>query len=281
VPTYKGAGSSEHTELKQNHFAKFLDMHMAICKGQMRRRDVQSPYVFFDLNAGPGITDGIEGSPLLFIRRALGYEFQCLSYHFDRRADHCQALEMRRIKIAGSQSPHDFNIVQGDHNHTVDCVLSNYRFSDRKFCGLIYADPNGEDLPVEVINKILSVPCFGRLEVLINTNATAIKRVKNRFPNVPHLSLRARITAIKKSVVILREPVGQWQFSIILLTNWGGFPVMKQQSFHRLNTEIGEQIMQTLDLTAKELRARAIAQEPRRLSGPFDPEDFDLGGLFG
>ena len=254
MPAFDGAGCSESTVVKQDHFAKFLHMHMQICKGQIGKVEAHPPYIFFDLHAGPGTTYDQDGSPLIFARKAMEFPFPCLSYHFDKKEQTCRTLSahFRDLTADSPVMPHEFNVMVGDHNENIDCVLSDFRFCTQRFSGLIYADPNGGVIPVEVINKILSLPCFARLEVLIGVNATAIKRVCKRFADRDKPNLAAQLDRVKKSVIILREPVGRWQFSLVLLTNWAGFPVMERQGFHKINTMVGQEIMRELNLTHKE-----------------------------
>lgn len=263
MPSYDGAGCSEDTVIKQAHFAKFLYMHMNICKGQIRKAN--AGYVFFDLHAGPGTTYNQDGSPLIFARRALECPFPCQSYHFDKNVESCRTLSSQLQSVTDMQmfTRHQFNVVPGDHNNSIDRVLQPYQESKTPLCGLIYADPNGEGISVDVINKILSVPSLSRLEVLINVNASAIKRSRLRFPLLGKPDLAAQLDRVKKSVVILREPVGIWQFSLVLLTNWAEFPVMEHQGFHKMNTLAGQEIIRELNLTHKEKSGRL---SPPRLS---------------
>lgn len=63
---------------------------------------------------------------------------------------------------------------------------------------------------------------------------------------------------IGKKAWLIREPFGKHQWSFILGVNWEEFPEFKKIGFHKTSSTQGQNILNRINYTAKELNDRGI-----------------------
>ena len=74
-----GAGQSEYSQLKEEHYSKILAWHMSVAY-HVLRKDRRNDYLMIDATAGPGKLHecgGIDGSPLVFLHQACEHLSDC------------------------------------------------------------------------------------------------------------------------------------------------------------------------------------------------------------
>ena len=107
--------------------------------------------------------------------------------------------------------------------------------------GLLYHDPNG-CINEKMLSNFFRKNETKHLDCLINCSATAIKR--NYFSNK---SLLIRLKEINKERWLIRKPIGRWQWTFIIGTNWNAFPDLKKLGFYYLDSEEGQLIFSRLN----------------------------------
>lgn len=245
---------SAETEAKEDDFRGILRMHANICKGIMRRFG-GPPYLYVDLFAGPGQLQYKErefpGSPLI-AREVLG-SLPHRRIHFERDPT-----------VAGRLTA----ALDGDGEvHVGDCQNGFAQWlgqnpSRSGQYGLIYSDPIRDEIPHELLNQAASR--LPRVDILSYVAATQYKRRRGLDPGRPYLA--DHIAAVKKQVVLIREPIGTWQWTFVLWSNWVKYPEWQRRGFYRLDSDRGQAVLERLNLSERESRAQA--NEPL----PFDDD---------
>lgn len=251
-----------------------------------------------DLRCSDPRPEPIKGSPLITLRAALDEAIPIKMVLCEKDRAHCRDLYEAlvdevmdyHLETWGHESACDgcagcdrwlaaeyldelVTILEGDHNETIPALLAGYPEvwgGKRPFFGLIYADPYGAKgangpglLPMEALSR---VPCLSRVEILINVSATAYKRA--RRAGAMETYLFADLAPIKRAHRWIREPVGRWQWTMILATNTPRLTLTRSLGFHRSDTPEGAALIDRLNISAHERRGPAHALDPHR-----PPED--------
>ena len=69
-------------------------------------------------------------------------------------------------------------------------------------------------------------------------------------------SLVERLAGIGKSRLLIREPCTHHQWTFVLATDWKGFPEWKAIEFHVSTSPQGAAILERLDLSDREMKAK-------------------------
>jgi hypothetical protein len=257
------AGHSGVTPVKQAHFEAIVRTHLAIVAGIRQRYQLATPYVQIDLTAGPGLVDGREGSPLIFTRCAREVGVPYLAFFCERAPASVDALQ-RRLLAAGDPTPGMWHVLPGDYRQTIDSLVSYLRVAvgRGRVYGMIYADDNNGEVPHQTIRRILEVPQFSHLDVMVNAAGAPFKRENGAFGR--NRSLRDDLNAIGKPYAQLRAltPGDHWQFSQVLLYSWAGFPRFESMQFVDSRSPLGRAIFDRISRTRTERRAQPRGQEP-------------------
>lgn len=245
---------SGYTDDKQEDFRRILRMLLKISSSIMRRNTWVYPrYFYIDMNAGPGIVNGKPGSPFIFLQESKSKGVGCKAFFIDRD---CSTTDNLR-ELFGHYS--DVTIYCGDNREKLMWSLDTIKFSVGRDCpyGLIYADPNGEidQLPFDALAAASTMRVSRKIDFLIHIPATNIKRVRSSPFCEYESDLIQNLNKIDKKVWVIREPKSAFQWTFILGTNWGDAPEYKKHGFHRIDTDIGRQILRRLNYTAKELES--------------------------
>lgn len=304
-----GFGHGPFTRQKYDDFAEFFGLHTRICRHIFDRwPDRGYPYLYLELNAGPGLwcpPDArdvlVTGTPLLACRRlhelAAGGRFPYVAHLLEQEPATYSFL--REAVESGSEldllDADRVVVSQGDHEVLAPAVLNQWgswlaRGDFTRVYGLIFHDPTG--LPnFALLRRLVRHRAAQHLDLLIYLQATALKRNLNR-PADPDRGapLAARLTRIDKRYWLVREPDGQHQFSFLLGTNWADFPAWKRLRFHRVDQPEGRDLLERLSFEREEyqqrraartntlLQALVLAQaDAERWGQPIDPLHADEG----
>lgn len=233
-----------------------------------------------DAPPGPGWSS--KGSPLLALRAALELEIPIKMVLCERNPAHCRALKEALIDelmdhllgaaahetrtcpgcgacdrwAAEAHLDELVTILEGDHNETVPALLAEHPevwAGKRPFFGLIYADPYGKnDLPLGPLVALSRVPCLKRVEILVNVAATAYKRV--RGAGLDTARLFEDLAGIDRAHRWIREPLGRWQWTMLLATNTPQIQMKRRLGFHRTDADEGRALIARLNTSANERR---------------------------
>lgn len=240
---------SIETEPKEEDFRGILKMHVGVCKGILGRFG-GPPYLYADLFAGPGnLRYGDRdflGSPLIakeiLSAAALPYD----AVHFEQDA----AVADRLARALGTR---DGVYVERCQEGFARWLSQAGRQQGRY--GLIYSDPIRDEIPHELLN--VAARRLPKVDIMSYVAATQYKRRRGVDPARPYLA--DHIAAIDKQVVLIREPIGAWQWTFVLWSNWVRFPEWERRGFYRLDSERGQRVLERLNLSEKESRARSNA----------------------
>lgn len=253
MPVSNGVGYGEHTPLKQEHFEKMLGLHMDITTQVQRNwkeKDWTGPdldrYYYFDINAGAGSDPtGLIGSPLIFIKQARIHHLDFKAVLIERELENYRQLS----NVIGDSR---ITIECGDHND----VLPNYFVGGPQRFGLVYADPSGTIPPFDLLGQMSRQPVYKRLDICIYVHATNIKRIRRSSLTNEKRCLRDFLDGIDKKQWIVREPVGQEQWSFLIGSNWINFPDWQKEGFHSYTSVKGKEILDRLTYTVEEIAER-------------------------
>jgi len=254
---------SAETEAKEEDFRGILGMHVNICKGIFRRQPT-SPYLYVDLFAGRGHLEfkgrQFPGSPLIArdILARTGIPSETLHYERDpaEAALLAEAL-WTPANLLDTPDPESAPI------HVESCQEGFTRWLDEHGhqgdrYGLVYSDPIRDEIPHELLNK--AAKYLPRVDLLSYVAATQYKRRRGADPGRPFLA--DHIRAVDKRVALIREPIGMWQWTFVLWSNWVNLPEWHRRGFYRLDSEQGERILDRLNLSKGEQHAKVNTPLP-------------------
>jgi hypothetical protein len=234
----------ENTPEKQKGLSAIFTV--LICAGnrildkyERSRWEVDPCFWVYDLNAGPGVhANNSIGSPLILLNLLIKHtKRRCKLILFendhDRKGnfiDLCNNINMvdvpKRIEV---------HPIKADHR---DRLSSLYNGSEKKRFGLCYQDYSGTP-NFDVLSKFSHKSCNSKTDILINCNTTQIKRNRGLSKNGNYTvsqETRDPIEAIKdidKQYWQIREPLGKWQWQMLLGTNWKALSTFKKLGFEK------------------------------------------------
>jgi hypothetical protein len=262
---------SAETEQKERDFRGLLDMHVSICRGIRERygRRGDPPYLFVDLHGGPGILQHngrcFPGSPLIasdiLSQAAIPYE----SLHFEHDPAVAAALH---AAIAEHGYDRAATVVAERFETGIPRWLATVGRQPYR-SALFYSDPIKDPIPVEAFNVLAER--FPRGEFLAYVAANDHYKRANGGGYGHRRRLADDITAVRKEVVMVREPATAHQWTFLLWTNWRAFPKWERRGFYRVDSPRGRQIVDELNYTQAELHDRANVPLPFNGEPPDPP----------
>lgn len=268
MPKYLSAGYSADTEEKQRQYRVVLGTLLG-CWGGIQPRNgwVDPRFLYIDLNAGPGMVDGQKGSPLIFLElaNAKRIPFDAFFFERDQRSRDLLTVAIRQWEQVQDQLYGNYHIL-GDHHADFDGVLAYSRQTltpGTTYLGMAYADPNGTDVPWDVLHTLNRT--YRRVDQLVNVTATAIKRANGAFGRT--VTLEDRLYGVGKRYITVREPFrSAHQWTMAILTEWDNFPRFERLGFHRVDSPEGQAILRKLTLTRDQLRQQGESLAGQQLS---------------
>lgn len=237
--------NSVNTPVKIADFERFAMMHLRMVKGIIGRGWAVPHYTYIDLHAGCGYNHAcsMDGSPLVLAKLARRLMVPVRATLFESNPDACAELEAR---LAPFQDPPCavYEVVCGDHAQTFPPKIAHLSSPAKRAYGLAYSDPNDTRMPLPLLQMIAEK--LPRVDILTHISATAIKRARGVFKD-DRLRLSQIIEAPGKTRIILRQPCGQWQWTMALLTNWEKFPDRCEDGFFDVTSETGRALLLALD----------------------------------
>lgn len=272
--TARDSWISAETERKEADFRGVLDMHITICKSLIRRQRAQ-PYLYADLYAGPGHLefDGRRflGSPLiaqeLLTHAGIPYE----AIHFERDPEVAARLAEALwvpTSLLDTPDPDSSPIYTEPFQSGFPHWLAGVGRQPDRY-GLIYSDPIRDEIPHAILNEAAAL--LPHVDILSYVSATQYKRrrgqdiKRNGSTELPLLG--DHIRAVDKRIALIRKPLGAWQWTFVLWSNWVNMPAWTNHGFHRLDSPEGQQILDRLNLTEREHREKANTPLPFPPSG--------------
>jgi three-Cys-motif partner protein len=241
------AKRSAYTEIKQACLTQILHPWFQIISSLIRRDWHPRVYVA-DLNAGPGIyPDGLQGSPLIIERLLHEAGLPHDSYFFERSRSLAAQL-----RSALEDRSYCGQVIIGNHYETIHRHVKTLPSCAKSRLGIIYADGNGEPIPVPVITAILRQPRYGRIDVLINQPARPYKR--RRGAGLDHESLAEDLRALGKKRQQIRDFGTNQDWVFLLATNWSD--PAQFRDFVDLDSERGRCLLERRDQTKREHQRR-------------------------
>lgn len=267
MPIDQDAGYSESTPIKQHDFEHVLTTLLIVAHGVMLRGYPHPEFLYFDLNAGPGRLGGVDGSPLIFVRtaRRIGLPFR--AFFFEKNKESAYQLREALESICPPEDRHRLRIVHGDHSRGVAWKIES-ELSDLPndwVYGLAYGDGNGKsDTPIGPL--VALAERFPRVDLLLNVTATGYKRARGANPDASYLLDDLR--PILKAHRMIREPVSEWQWTMLFLTNWAGAPEFGERGFRRLGSSAGREIADRVNFSKREAQKKTRPLPPSRPTAP-------------
>lgn len=259
---------SAETEPKEYDFRGILGMHVPICKGIISRQG--GTYLYVDLYAGPGHLEyngrQFLGSPLIaqdiLTRSGIPHE----TAHFEE--DPAVAARLAEAlwiptSLLDTPGPDDAPILSERCQDGFPRWLEEQGYQPKRL-GLVYADPIRDPIPVDLLNHAAKL--MPRVDLLSYVSANQYKRrrggdlKRNGHTSLPLLS--DHVAAVDKKVALIRKPMGKWQFTFVLWSNWGDLPDWNRRGFYRLDSDTGRRILSSLDLTSAQHREMANTPLP-------------------
>jgi hypothetical protein len=259
---------SAETEAKERDFTGILEMHTNVCRGIFKRHGTSS-YLYADLYAGPGRLEfegrQFDGSPLIAQRILTATGLPYLALHYERDASVAARLGGA---LWTPSSLLDTPDAERAPVFTESCQEGFRRWLEVNGkqpgrYGLVYSDPIRDEIPHELLN--LTAQYLPKVDLLSYVAATQYKRRRGVDPSRPFLV--DHIGAIDKRVALIREPIGRWQWTFVLWSNWVNLPEWRKRGFYRVDSDRGQEILDLLNLSKPELHAAR--------NTPLPLDDFD------
>lgn len=238
-----GYRTSVNTPYKQQSFEAAIKLNIVLFKAIKKKFPTWflKPYCYLDLNSGPGQDEnGQDGSPLIFPRLAAEYQLDHRAYLFEREQRHADTLKFNVDERGYSHAEVHYE----DHG-----VLLNesYPMGSNQF-GVVYADPSNAAPSWDVLKAITErAP---RMDILINLACASYKRQIE----LPHYVRLDQHLFTLKDHWLVREPIDNFQWSILFGTGYANYPESKNHGFHSIKTTRGREILERLVYTHNERR---------------------------
>jgi hypothetical protein len=259
---------SDETERKEADFRGLLRMHINICKGIMSA-GWAAPYLYVDLHAGPGLLEHkgrrFDGSPMiakdLLTRAGIPTE----TVHFEQDPDVAARLRDAMSNPCALFDPGLLTTQIRDQPFQSGFPewLSESGHQANRY-GLVYSDPIRDEIPYATLNQAAEM--LPRVDLLAYVSATQYKRRRGqdlqRNGSSERPLLGDHIRAVNKRIALIREPLGAWQWTFVLWTNWTQMPEWERRGFWRLNSDKGRHVLDRLNLTDAQHREKANTPLP-------------------
>lgn len=259
MKTKTGIGWSEITPIKQEHFRTIIKAHIAIVEAVNKRNGFNNHYYYIDMNSGNGGYQGIKGSPIIFLEEMRKSNLTFTAFFIEKNKHNVHDLYVNAAKFCDLYDKSSFYIIQKDSENAIKDILDRPEFKSKNLkYGIIYHDPNGvfyTDLLIETTQN----PAISKMDLLINCNATSIKRVAKSPVHKESRNLQERLEEINKREWLIREGHGKQQWSFLFGTNWDKCPEFKQIGMFNIKSRTGKEILKNLNYTNNELKT---FQEP-------------------
>jgi hypothetical protein len=247
----------KETHRKERHFSGLIGgIHIPICKSIRQRngRPSDPPYLFIDLNGGPGrLRDDynreFDGSPLIALDALARSGLPHQTIHFEEDPDVA-------AELAAALDPSVYPHTTVAHMPFEDGVRRWLGVTQPHLYrnGVVYSDPIEDPIPVETFNLVAAR--FPRVDLLAYVAANNQYKRANSGGHGHGRRLAEDIAAVRKKKVLIRTPAGAEQYTFILFTNWTDMPEWTKAGFHDLKTASGNGILDRLNLTRTELHER-------------------------
>jgi hypothetical protein len=246
-------GTSGTTLAKWDAFSYLMAVHINMVKEVFAAspRDVVPAYVYLDLYAGPGLYEvrhdadlaGQLGSPLIAIRRLKASGIDFAPYFADADPAVCDLL--RSSLVRDGHGEHVGRVFKACCALSVDRLLA-WHTTRNKF-GLAFADPNGQP-DWDALHLLSRSDQWYNVDMLINVNATAHKRVKGRFKGHGFRRPTDYLRSLRKRYLWLWTPdeSDSWQFTLAYCTN-RKCPEFRRKTFHGIDSPRGREIAHLID----------------------------------
>lgn len=271
--TTRDSWISAETERKEADYRGLLKMHIDICKGLIHRQNAQ-PYLYIDLYAGPGHLEfegrTFDGSPLIARDLLQTAPVPYDAVHFEKVTEVARRLEDALATPSGVLWAPDASstIINEAFETAFPRWLANAGRQPDRY-GLIYSDPIRDEIPHAILNQAAEL--LPRVDILSYVSGTQYKRRRgqdrwrNGSTELPLLG--DHIRAVNKQIALIRKPLGAWQWTFVLWSNWVNMPAWTNHGFYRLDSPEGRQILDQLNLTEREHREKANTPLPFPPSG--------------
>lgn len=251
--TYK---TSDNTPLKQDSLRQLLWWHMDIVKTIWKKRpymkalnDRIRPYRYYELHGGYGVDEnGNPGSPLIFHNVAREHDIPYKAIIYERDLNAFNSLRKQ------TESFKDYYLYNEDHTKLLE-IYSDPKFQSidkyRKYhFGVIYSDPSNADPSTDVLRKVTNA--YPKLDIILNLAAASYKRTSHLDD---YTNLKDELFSVKK-IWILRKPIGNHQWTMLLGSNWLDFPEWEQKGFVRFDSDVGREWFDKVAYTKQERHAK-------------------------
>lgn len=284
-------GQSDYTPIKQFDLEAVLVMLCNIHKKSGR-------FFLVDLHAGEGMNmdAAIEGSPIVMLHSVgkVGGKAEIHVVEINKkRADALRRRLRFRQPLFYEKVKANVHVWHGDNRDITPSIIraidADARPSPEWARGIVYADPNGiKDLSVEALERFALK--FPRMDILVNIAATTIKRARGYRPDL-YASMDDVFKPIRdhRKRLFIREPVGAFQWTMLLFTNWADCPTLEQRGFWDVDSPDGKRLWDYLATVTGEgvvksprppsIRTTRVMQ--RVLQFDFSVEELDVSNLSG
>jgi three-Cys-motif partner protein len=239
-------GHSQWTSTKQAHLKEILTTHLKIVKAILRKNNhwAENHYFYVDAYSGPGWSDDAPGSPLIFVDLASSLNIPFLAEFIDINPDACESLQDEIDHFGDSCKVSCMD---------ADAALRELSANQPKLkqYGMLYLDPNG--IPTfDGAVEFFKASKYSMMDLLVYCPAAAVKRAKGNDCCKQELRLDEELERINKAFWLIRDPLGTWQWTFLLGSNWDKFPQFEHLGFHRLTEPDGLRVFERLSYTAEE-----------------------------
>ena len=251
MPINGSVGQSDYTKVKQHHFSVIVSTFLTAAKGMLTRNrgDHEQYFLYVDLYAGSGENmDNVPGSPIIFHEAAKKAQICTLPILVEENEYSVKQLQDKLFSVGANY----FKIKNTNNEDFVEMMIKQP--VRKSTYGLVYLDPNG--IPnFELLRRLSEVRQYYKLDFLINCPATAIKRAIGNVKCKQQSRLFEELKTIKKTNWMIREPIGKWQWTFIIGTNWNDPPQFKKHKFWPIDSAEGQKIVKYLSYNKQELDA--------------------------
>ena len=257
------------TPVKLQRVAKILPWVIRMAAPHVRAAG--GVFWYIDANAGPGTYTGVggealEGSPLLALEalRALQVSYRAVLIDHDPMVT---ARLQSALVDRGFSDLQQVRVLCEDNRLALPRICAQPH--PRKDRGLIFFDAQkAPDFPL--IDGVMGLPAMRHIDALVNVPTWTLKLERSaahsaRFGGKGYAwdtkdvrPLSERLGVLHKQRLLIGEPTRPQPWSLILGSNWPRFPEWTKGQFDAAESPIGQERLERISLSQRELREAAF-----------------------
>ena len=240
--------SQKATETKLDLFIKVIHQNLIVFRNKYQPNN--RFYYHFDMNCGCGYNEKIRlpGSPVLYLNKIEELKIKNhKAFFIDQDKEACAYL-LNANYVRSSNDSFVFNGDNSEFIYLIPDIINYFSGNTPHYLGSIFIDPNGpSNMNIEALGWLSKI--CKNIDVIINVNTNAQKRVRNAFLNHEENRLSYILNTVKKRYWHIQEDTESGQQFRLLVGRNIAFSGPPPKGLARLGSNKGRKARLDSELT--------------------------------